>query len=115
MYDATVVDAVDVVILTVIPPELAAVRRVFGLGNPLKASDGTTYYRGTIASRAAHRDYSIAVVCVGQAGNPPSAAATTAAIAMFRCKAVFLSGHRRRYSRQDEDRRGSILRSHRRL
>jgi len=87
------VESVDIVVLTVIPPELAAARQAFRVRTKKsKAPDGTVYYRGALTSRLANRDFSIVVLCVGQAGNSASAAAAAAAIAMFAPKAVFLSG-----------------------
>ncbi|HEX3477469.1 MAG TPA: hypothetical protein VHT91_20750 [Kofleriaceae bacterium] len=86
------VDAVDIVIVTVIPAELAAARSAFRVGGRTKAPSGTLYYRGALPSKIAQRDYAIAVVCIGQPGNPAAAAAVTEAIALFRPQALFLLG-----------------------
>lgn len=87
-------DLVDVVILTVIPPELEAARRVLRLndGNREKAADGTVYFRGAVRSELAGREYAIALTCIGGAGNPSAAAATASAIARYQPRAVLLMG-----------------------
>jgi nucleoside phosphorylase len=85
---------VDVVILTVIPAELEAARRVLRIddGSREKAPDGTVYFRGAVCSELANRDYAIALTCIGGAGNPGAAAATASAIAKYHPRAVLLMG-----------------------
>lgn len=86
--------AVDVVVLTVIPVELEAARRVLQLGDDArsKAADGTVYFQGAVRSERGHRDYSVALSCIGGAGNPGAAAAATSAIVAYRPRAVLLMG-----------------------
>lgn len=90
----TQAEPVDIVILTVIPPELEAARRALeidDLGRE-KDSDGTVYFRGSVQSRLADRDYAVALGCIGGAGNPGAAAATAGAIARYHPRAVLLMG-----------------------
>lgn len=85
---------VDIVILTVIPPELEAARRALqidDLGRE-KDSDGTVYFHGSVRSTLADRDYAVALGCIGGAGNPGAAAATAGAIARYHPRAVLLMG-----------------------
>jgi nucleoside phosphorylase len=87
-------EPVDVVVLTVIPAELEAARRVLRIddGSREKAPDGTVYFRGAVRSELVHRDYAIALTCIGSAGNPGAAAATAGAIARYQPRAVLLMG-----------------------
>lgn len=82
----------DIVVVTVIPAELAEARSVFRVGEPLKDANGTVYYQGAIESKRAKRFYSIVVICIGEPGNSAAAVAATEAIRMFEPKALFLSG-----------------------
>jgi hypothetical protein len=56
-------ESVDVVILTVIPAELEAARRMLRIdeGRREKDADGTVYFRGAVRSELANRDYAIAL------------------------------------------------------
>jgi nucleoside phosphorylase len=87
-------EPVEIVILTVIPAELEAARRVLRIedGGREKAGDGTVYFRGAVRSELAGREYGIALGCIGGAGNPGAAAATAGAIARYRPRAVLLMG-----------------------
>jgi nucleoside phosphorylase len=87
-------ETVDVVILTVIQAEFEAARRVLQIGdhNREKDPDGTVYFRGTVRSDLVRRDYTIALTCIGAAGNPNAAAATAGAIAKYHPRAVLLMG-----------------------
>jgi nucleoside phosphorylase len=82
------------VILTVIPAELEAARRVLQIADDDrdKDEDGTIYLGGSVHSAIAGRVYSIALACIGSAGNPGAAAATTHAIRTYRPRAVLLMG-----------------------
>jgi len=84
----------DVVVLTVIPAELEAARRVLQIEARAreKTVDGTVYFRGAVRSSLADRDYAIALTCIGSAGNPVAAAATASAIARYQPRAVLLMG-----------------------
>jgi nucleoside phosphorylase len=84
----------EVVILTVIPPELEAARRVLQISDDSreKAPDGTVYFHGAVRSALAKRDYAVTLTCIGGAGNPGTAAATSAAIVRYRPRAVLLMG-----------------------
>lgn len=86
--------AVDVVILTVIPAELDAARRVLQIDDldREKDTDGTMYFRGAVRSELSDRDYAIALGCIGGAGNPGAAAAAASAIATFHPRVVLLMG-----------------------
>lgn len=87
-------EVVDVVILTVIPAELEAARRVLQLDNDSreKDPDGTVYFRGAVRSELARRDYAIVLTCIGSAGNSGAAAAASTAIAKYHPRAVLLMG-----------------------
>lgn len=87
-------EQVDVVILTVIPAELEAARRVLQVDDASrdKAPDGTVYFRGSVRSELAGRGYVVALTCIGGAGNPGAAAATAGAIAKYHPRAVLLMG-----------------------
>lgn len=74
-------EPVDVVILTVIPPELEAARHALQIDGREKDPDGTVYFRGSVRSSLADRDYTVALGCIGGAGNPGAATATARAIA----------------------------------
>ena len=83
---------VDIVVLTVVAPEYTAARKAFRARGRSKTSDGTVWYRGAIRSRILRREYSIALVCIGQAGNPSAAVACQKAISTFHPKAMFIVG-----------------------
>jgi nucleoside phosphorylase len=85
---------VEIVILTVIPIELEAARRVLGIapGRGTKDPSGTVYYRGVVRSERTQRSYAIALTCIGTAGNPAAAAATAKAIEKYHPRAVVLMG-----------------------
>ncbi len=88
-------ESVDVVILTVIPAELEAARRVLRIDNDSREkdiADGTVYFHGAVRSELANRDYTVALTCIGGAGNPGTAAATSSAIAKYHPRAVLLMG-----------------------
>ena len=87
-------DPAEIVILTVIPAELEAARRVLQIDSSSreKDADGTVYFRGRVRSHLAARDYAIALTCLGGAGNPGAAAATSVAIARYHPRAVLLMG-----------------------
>jgi nucleoside phosphorylase len=85
---------VDIVVLTVIPAEFEAARRVLQIDDRSreKDRDGTVYFQGTVRSELIGRDYGVALTCIGSAGNPGAAAATAGAIAKYRPRAVLLMG-----------------------
>jgi len=87
-------EPVEIVVLTVIPAELEAARRVLQIDDDSreKDPDGTVYFRGAVRSELAGRDYTIALTCIGGAGNPGAAAATSGAIARYRPRVVLLMG-----------------------
>jgi nucleoside phosphorylase len=83
------------VILTVIPAELEAARRVLRIDDDSREkdiADGTVYFHGAVRSELANRDYTVALTCIGGAGNPGAAAATSSAIAKYHPRAVLLMG-----------------------
>lgn len=57
-----------------------------------KDTDGTVYFLGAVRSELSDRDYTIALGCIGGAGNPGAAAAAASAIATFRPHVVLLMG-----------------------
>src|SRR3954471_4645933 len=84
----------DVAILTIIQPELDALRRTFHTETwqRVKAWDGTIYLRGQVESKRHGRKYKVAIGTMGLGGNSSSASATQAIIERCRPKAVFLLG-----------------------
>ncbi|OJT25535.1 hypothetical protein BO221_06590 [Archangium sp. Cb G35] len=87
---------VDIAILTVIPPELYAVRQALGLTETEAAREtdetGTISYRGPIRSSLTGRDYEVLLTCIGRAGNNNSAAAVQQVISRYKPRAVLLVG-----------------------
>lgn len=68
---------VDVLAVAVLPVELQALLRVFGLGGRGSRTEfGTRFWTGHV-ERDGGRPYSVAVAAVGTAGNVPTAAAVT--------------------------------------
>lgn len=85
--------SVDVLVLTVIQPELDAALGALGIAEGSRTTiDNMVYYQGYIQSERMGRDYHVVVTCIGSAGNPRAAAATAAAIAAQRPRAVLLMG-----------------------
>jgi nucleoside phosphorylase len=82
----------DIVVLTVIAPELSAALRALGATKRFKDDDGTVYYTGSVHSHLTKQRYAVAVACIGQAGNSEAAAAAIVAIRRFSPKTVFLMG-----------------------
>ncbi|HYO71423.1 MAG TPA: tetratricopeptide repeat protein [Archangium sp.] len=87
---------VDIAILTVIPPELYAVRQALGLSETEAAREtdetGTISYRGPVRSRLTGRDHEVLLTCIGRAGNNNSAAAVQEVISRHAPRAVLLVG-----------------------
>lgn len=85
---------VDVMVLTVIPEELEAARRVLDVddGDRDKDADGTVYYHKRMPSALVATEYAIALLCIGSAGNPEAAAVTATAIAKLNPRAALLMG-----------------------
>lgn len=56
---------VDIAILTVIPPELAAARDALELSESSRTKDetGTIFYYGKVRSTLARRDYEVVLTC----------------------------------------------------
>lgn len=73
---------------------LEAARQAFGLMDSarLKVSSGTIFYSGSIISRLVQRNYRLVLSCIGQAGSPVAAAATTEVIELFHPQVVLLMG-----------------------
>ncbi len=85
----------DILVLTVISPELAASLKAMGFSkrDRIKDPDGTVYFRKQVRSALlGGRRYSVVLLCIGQAGNDVSGAMAGMAIERFRPKAVFLLG-----------------------
>ena len=87
-------NSVDIAILTVIPPELAAARTALDIPNSARKKDqgGTVYFRSKIHSNLKNQDYDIVLTCIGGAGNPNAAAATTEVIEKYQPRTVLLMG-----------------------
>ena len=84
----------DIVVLTVIPPELRAIREALEISDQdrIKEDNGTIYDRCSIFSNSQKREYHVALGCIAEAGNQGSAVATTAAIQRWKPQAVLLMG-----------------------
>src|SRR6266487_1750701 len=85
---------VDVAILTVIPPELGAARAGLHVSRDAgkKDDDGSIYYRAAIHSELKKRAYQFILTCIGAAGVPEAANATTEIIQKYRPRAALLMG-----------------------
>src|ERR1041384_4696163 len=85
---------VEIVILTVLPAELEAVRRVLQIATTSCewSEDHTAYFCGVVRSEQTGRDYGVALTCIGNASNPSAAVATANAIARYHPRALFLVG-----------------------
>jgi nucleoside phosphorylase len=85
---------VDIAILTVIQPELIAVREALGITEEARFEDdaGTISYRGRVHSTLAGRDYEVVLTCIGRAGNADSASMAQAVISRYHPQAVLLVG-----------------------
>jgi nucleoside phosphorylase len=83
---------VDLVVLTVIAPEFRATREAFKALKRSKLDDGTVVYQTSVRSKVVGRNYSVALVCIGQPGNTGSAVATMSALKNFSPRAIFLVG-----------------------
>jgi hypothetical protein len=72
----------DIVVLTVIPPELDAAKHALHIesSDRRKDQDGTVWYCGTIISALTRRPYSVLLTCTGMAGTAKAAAAAREAI-----------------------------------
>lgn len=84
----------EVVVLTVIPIELQAARAALGLGEASYRTfpGGTHYYTGTFESQRLGHRCSVALGCIGMAGNIGAAGATADAIRVFRPQVLLLMG-----------------------
>lgn len=84
----------EIAVLTVIPAELQATRKVLGISEEqrVKMEDGTIYYHGTVATRFSSSPYRVVLACIGGAGNPGAAAAARDVINYCNPLALFLVG-----------------------
>lgn len=88
---------VDIAILTVIPPELAAAKAALGIqdisNNRTKTQDSQTIYlHGELFSERTQRNYRVALGCIGNAGNYNSSQAATEVIQAHDPKLILLVG-----------------------
>jgi nucleoside phosphorylase len=91
--ESTTPGNVDIGILTVIPPELNAVRSVLGkLQRTKEGPNDTIYLRGSVRSELRERDYSFVLASIGSAGNASSSALATQMIERYRPSVVLLVG-----------------------
>jgi nucleoside phosphorylase len=86
---------VDIVILTVIPPEFTSVKAALNIqdnsDNEIKTPNSQTiYFPGEV--RSERRNYSLVVGCIGRPGNSKSSSITTEAITEFKPKLLVLVG-----------------------
>lgn len=85
--------SIDIAILTVIPPELSAVREALGMRErPEKLGSGTNVWSGSIKSTRAGRSFSVVMACVGGAGNADAASATTELLMSYAPRFAVLVG-----------------------
>jgi nucleoside phosphorylase len=86
--------AVDIVVLTVIPPELEAARLALGVETqrPVAAEDGTAEFQAVVRSEVVGRDYRLVLACIGAAGNSGAAVVATRLLARHRPRALLLMG-----------------------
>jgi len=85
----------DVIVLTVIPAELAAARDALGIpeqGARTKDNDGTVYFHGAVRSALTSGPLRVVLACIGEAGNASAARAAASAIATWKPRAVLLMG-----------------------
>lgn len=71
---------IDIAILTAIPEELAAAKKVLNLIQPPRKIDDRAWHFGEVRSELWNRTYSLGLVCLGRAGNIGSAEVATSAI-----------------------------------
>ena len=88
---------VDIAILTVIPQELTAVKAALNIHdipvNRSKTKDSQTIYlHGELFSERTKKTYSLALGCIGNAGNYNSSQATTEVIQTYNPQLVILVG-----------------------
>lgn len=85
---------VDIAILTVIAPELLAVRDALGMPERARFKDeaGTIVYSGRVHSTLTQRSHEVILTCIGRAGNAVSAAAVQDIIGQYRPQVVLLVG-----------------------
>jgi len=86
---------VDIVVLTVISQELAAVKSALGIqdSNRSRTEDSRTIYlHGNVFSEQTQRNYHLALGCIGSVGNYDSSQATTEAIKTYDPKLLVLVG-----------------------
>lgn len=86
-------EPVDIGILTVIPPELAAAKEALGLRASVKRDvNDTIYWHGVVRSELRGCDYSVVLAGIGWAGNPSASALATQMIERFKPGVVLLMG-----------------------
>lgn len=85
----------DVAILTVIPPELDAMRLGLGLDpdkDRYKGPTGTVFLEGSVRSKRSGGNVRVVLACVGGPGNPGTSAATSELLNRYRPKIMLLVG-----------------------
>lgn len=88
-------EPVDIGIITVIPPELDAVRLALELPESARIKEGpsdTVYWRGTVHSALRRCNYSLVLAAIGWAGTSNAAALATQMIERYRPRVVLLVG-----------------------
>lgn len=85
---------VDIAVLTARSNELVAVLDALDIPHEKeeRTENGTVYFRGSLHSRRAGRNYHLVVTCIGGAGNYDASAATEGLISSHRPQVVILAG-----------------------
>jgi nucleoside phosphorylase len=86
---------IEVVVLTALAIELAAVKCALGLtaeSPSMKMSSGTLYWTTEVDGRQSGRSHRVATVCIGGAGNVDAAVAVTEIVAALKPKLLIMVG-----------------------
>jgi len=86
---------IEVIVLTALPIELAAIHSALGLSPNVgesKTPAGTTYWTAEVQSRKSSRALRVCVSSIGGAGNPDAAAAVTELATLMKPRLVLMVG-----------------------
>jgi len=99
---------IDIAILTVIGPELHALRKALAIDDKDRITeDGSIYYKASVKSRYSQRELSVLVHGIGEPANAASASATSRIIDRWKPCVVVLMGIAA--GRRDECRIGDVI------